>query len=361
MPEETHLYAVIMAGGRGTRFWPLSREQRPKQLLPITGSEPLIRITVDRILPLIPPEKVLVVTGVSHLEEVKTLLPDLPPENILAEPVGRNTAPCVGLAAHFIHHRDPEGIMAVLPADHVIAKTAQFRSLIKTASNLVKNRKVLVTLGITPTHPETGYGYLEAGPLVTESNGTKVYTVSRFHEKPDLDKAQEYYLSEKYYWNSGMFIWRADTILSYLRELLPDLARDLEKLSQAIERPDFISVMEEMYPELEAVSIDYGVMEKAADVLVLPADIGWSDVGSWTSAAQFWPTVDGNVSQGDCLFIDSSGCVIYNPERHVTLIGVDDLVVIDTTDALLICPKDRDQDIKKAVEALKSKGRKDLL
>lgn len=361
MPEETHLYAVIMAGGRGTRFWPLSREERPKQLLPITGSEPLIRITVDRILPLIPPEKVLVVTGVSHLEEVKTLLPDLPPENILAEPVGRNTAPCVGLAAHFIHRRDPEGIMAVLPADHVIAKTAQFRSLIKTASNLVKSRKVMVTLGITPTHPETGYGYLEAGPLVAEPDGVKVYTVARFHEKPDLDKAQEYYLSEKYYWNSGMFIWRADTILSYLRELLPDLARDLEKLSLAIDRPDFISVMEEMYPELEAVSIDYGVMEKAADVLVIPADIGWSDVGSWTSAAQFWPTVDGNVSWGDCLFIDSSGCVIYNPERHVTLIGVDDLVVVDTADALLICPKDRDQDIKEAVEALKSKGRQDLL
>ncbi len=361
MPEETHLHAVIMAGGRGTRFWPLSREQRPKQLLPITGSEPLLRITVDRILPLIPPEKILVVTGVSHLEEVKTLLPDLPPENILAEPVGRNTAPCVGLAAHFIHHRDPEGIMAVLPADHTIAKTAPFRSLIKTASNLAKSRKTLVTLGITPTHPETGYGYLEAGPVVTESNGLKVYPVSRFHEKPDLDKAQEYYLSQKYYWNSGMFIWRADTILSYLRELLPDLARDLEKLSQAIDRPDFISVMEEMYPELESVSIDYGVMEKASDVLVLPADIGWSDVGSWTSAARFWPAVDGNISTGDCLFIDSSGCVIYNPDRHVTLIGVDDLVVIDTADALLICPKDRDQDIKEAVEALKSKGRKDLL
>ena len=158
MTEETHLYAVIMAGGRGTRFWPLSREQRPKQLLPITGSDPLIRITVDRILPIIPPEKILVVTGASHFEEVQTLLPDLPPENILAEPEGRNTAACIGLAAHFIQRRDPDGIMAVLPADHIIAKSAQFRSLIKTGAELARNRNALVTLGITPTHPETGYG-----------------------------------------------------------------------------------------------------------------------------------------------------------------------------------------------------------
>jgi mannose-1-phosphate guanylyltransferase len=361
MTEETHLYAVIMAGGRGTRFWPLSREQRPKQLLPITGSDPLIRITVDRILPIIPADKILVVTGASHFEEVKELLPDLPPENILAEPEGRNTAPCIGLAAHFIHRRDPDGIMAVLPADHIIAKSAQFRSLIQTGADLARDRKVLVTLGITPTHPETGYGYIEAGPLDSELDGANAYTVARFHEKPNFDKAQQYYSSIRYFWNSGMFIWRAQTILSCMRELLPNLARDLEELAQTIGQPEFAAAMETMYPRLESVSIDYGIMEKASGVLVLPADIGWSDVGSWTSAAKHWPTQDGNVSQGDCLYIDSSGCVVYSPEKHVTLIGVDDLVVVDTPDALLICPKDRDQDIKAVVEALRNKGRTDLL
>ncbi len=361
MKEKSHFYTVIMAGGKGTRFWPLSRENRPKQLLAITGEEVMIRTTVDRILPLVPPEKVLVVTGALYAKEVKELLPDIPHENIIAEPVGRDTLPCIGLAAHVISKKDPEGVMLVLPADHVIIKAAQFRSLVEKAVELASQRETIVTLGISPTRPETGYGYIEAAGEEAELNGTKVLRVASFHEKPNQAKAEEYFASKRFYWNSGMFIFPARTILSWLDRLQPDLARGLEDLAQKIDQPDFDEAMEKIYPRLTSISIDYGIMEKADGVLVLPADIGWSDVGSWTVAAEHWPEIDGNTAQGECLFLESQGCAVYSPHKLVTLIGVKDLVIVDTPDALLICPKDKDQWVKEAVKALKKRGRNELL
>ena len=355
---EPHLFAVIMAGGRGTRFWPASRDKFPKQLLPIAESVPMIRATVDRIMPLAPPENILVVTGRSHQADIRTLLPDLPPENILVEPVGRNTAPCIGLAAHVVKKRDPRGIMLVLPSDHVINKTREFLELCRTGARLASSRHALLTLGISPTHPETGYGYIEAGPPVRSEPARAVLS---FHEKPDLDKARAYLEHGGFYWNSGMFIWQAEALLDWLEKLLPSLNASLQELAGHLDQPDFYEAINRIYPDLESISIDYGVMEKAEGVLVIPADIGWSDVGSWSAAAVFWPNINDNSIKGQALTIDSKGCIVYSPQKTVVLLGVEDLVVVDTPDAILVCPKNRDQDVKKAVEALRRKGLSKLL
>jgi len=317
--------------------------------------------TVDRILPLVPSERVMVVTGASHAEEIKALLPDLQPQNILVEPVGRNTLPCIGLAAHAVARKDPEGVMLILPADHLITRTAQFRSLVVKGVELACLKETIVTLGITPTRPETGYGYIEASGEELKLNGAKAFRVASFHEKPSQEKALQYLDRGCFYWNSGMFIFQARAILAWMRKLTPDLASDLEALAEKLDQTDFEAAIAEIYPNLPSISIDYGIMEKAADILVLPADIGWSDIGSWTVAAEHWPYIEGNMAQGECLFIESEGCVVYSPQKLVTLIGVKDLIVVETEDALLVCPKDRDQQIKDAVETLKRRGRHELL
>ena len=358
--ETPNLHAVIMAGGKGTRFWPASRAHRPKQILSVAGPDPMIRATVDRILPLAPPERVLVVTGAEHADVLRDLLPDLPPENILVEPLGRNTAPCIGLAALAVHKANPGGVMLVLPADHAIGKADEFRRLARIGADLAARRDVLVTLGITPTRPETGYGYIEAGPPLSPPDEA-ARPVLRFHEKPDLSRAREYLERGGFFWNSGMFIWRAGLILDWMEKLLPELARGLNTLAAGIGRPGFKDDIARIYPDLPSVSIDYGVMEQADNVVVLPADIEWNDVGSWTSAAEHWPQVHGNAIKGEILALDSQGCIVYGPEKLVALLGVEDLVVVDTRDALLICPKERAQDVRLIVRELEERGRKDLL
>ena len=360
---DEHLYAVIMAGGKGTRFWPASRESKPKQILAIAGPDPMIRATVDRILPKIPAARILVVTGAAHARDIRLALPDVPGENIVAEPVGRNTAPCIGLAAHMVLRLDPQGVMLVLPADHTIEHVDEFLNIVAHGAQLAQARDVLVTLGIHPTRPETGYGYIEAGPTTDRTGQTpgSHLPVLEFHEKPELEKALAYLATGRFYWNSGMFIWKAAVILEWIQQLLPDLARDLSGLAEHLGQPDFQKALEDCYPNLQSISIDYGVMEKAADVVVLPADIGWSDVGSWNAAADYWPRIDGNALEGQALFIDTTGCVVYSPNKTAALIGVRDLIVVDTPDALLICPKDRDQDVKKVVAALEKQGRRELL
>ncbi|MDY6851967.1 MAG: mannose-1-phosphate guanylyltransferase, partial [Thermodesulfobacteriota bacterium] len=263
MADNSHLYAVIMAGGRGTRFWPLSRESRPKQVLPIAGPEPMIRTAVDRVLPLTQAERVLVMTGAAHAKRVKDILPDLPPENIIAEPVGRDTAPCIGLAAHVIRDRDRGGIMIVLPADHIITNTAVFRDLVLAGASLAGREKALVTLGVKPTHPETGYGYIEAGTRGLEIQGHTAWPALAFHEKPGRGKAREYLADERFYWNSGIFIWEALTILKQMQKLMPGLAGSLESLAEHWGGDNFETAINRIYPQLESISIDYGVMEKA--------------------------------------------------------------------------------------------------
>jgi mannose-1-phosphate guanylyltransferase len=354
-----NVFAVIMAGGKGTRFWPLSREDSPKQLLPITGDTPMLRATVDRIRPLTPPERILVVTGRSHAEGVRAILPDLPTENILVEPQGRNTAPCIGLAAHAVQKRSPQGVMLVLPADHAIENQSAFLRLAEQGVSLASQNDVLVTMGLEATRPETGYGYIEPSAPVPALS--PAMPVASFHEKPDAKTASQY-MAQGFFWNSGIFIWRADIILERIKTHLPDLAEGLSELAGFFGKKEFDSAVERIYPTLPSISIDFGVMEKARGVVVLPAaGIGWSDVGSWTAASEYWPVKDGSRIKGRALMVDSQGCQVYSPDRLVTLVGVEDLVVVDTPDAILICRRDKDQDVKKAVEALKAQGRDDLL
>lgn len=354
-------YAVIIAGGKGTRFWPLSREKKPKQVLSITNKDPMIRATVDRILPVISPERILVITGEPHAEPIRGILTDIPDDNIIIEPIGRNTAPCIGLAAEIIHKRRHGALMAVLPADHVITRESKFLNLLKYGLSLAEEGAGLITLGVKPTYPETGYGYIEVDSRVDFDREPSAHNVLKFHEKPELKKAVEYLETGRFFWNSGMFIWKTDTIRRHIRTLLPDVAGGLAELAPCIGTNDFASRMKDVYPSLTAISIDYGIMEKADDVLVIPADIGWNDVGSWQSAAQYWPEENGNAVKGDAIFIESKGCAVYSREKLTVLLGMEDHIVVDTPDVLMVCPREKAQDVGNIVKLLEEKQRLDLL
>jgi mannose-1-phosphate guanylyltransferase len=362
LTQEQELYAVIMAGGQGTRFWPRSRRKRPKQLLNIVGETTMLEQTVARINPLIPFERILVVAGEAYRDILEASLPQLPADNFLYEPVGRNTAACVAWAALWVQQRAPEGIMAVLPADHLFRDPAEFLRILNTAAVVAQPLNRLVTIGIQPTHPETGYGYIQVTDEHLQADGRDVFRVERFVEKPSREKAEEFLTDGRYLWNSGMFIWRSDAILREIRRYLPQLARGLEPMAAAMASSRLTAVVTEVYPSLPSVSIDVGVMERAEDVWVIPGNFGWSDVGSWRALSELLP-VDGqgNVVVGEQRGMETSGCFIYSPKKLVATIGIRDLVVIETDDVLLICPKERDQEVRKLVELLEREGREDLL
>ena len=351
------MYAVIMAGGKGTRFWPRSRERRPKQLLNIVGHRSMLQQTIARIGNLLPVEDVLVVAGEVHGEEVRRQLAELPPENILLEPVGRNTAACVGLAALLVQHRDPSGVMVILPADHLITDEDLFLSTLRAAVAMARKEPTLITLGIRPASPETGYGYIEAGGQVDKVQEHDFYKVSSFHEKPDLERAKNYLERGNFFWNSGMFVWQAEAILAAMKSYLPGLHADLHRLKPFLDTDELDREINRIYPDLESISIDYGVMEKADNVLMIPADFGWNDLGSWASMAQIWPKDDqDNAHQGDIMVMESSGNVVFCQEKLCVLLGVDDLIVVDTEEALLVCPVSRAQDIGKILDLMKQRG-----
>lgn len=356
------LYVVIMAGGQGTRFWPRSRRKRPKQLLNIVGQTTMLEQTVARVSSLISAERIVVVAGEAYRDLIRDSLPQLPEANFLFEPIGRNTAACVAWAALWIQHRAPEAIMAVLPADHLIRDEPEFLRVLRVAARVAQPFNRLVTLGIQPTHPETGYGYIRVGVDRRQIDGREVFRVAQFVEKPSRQKAEQFLAEGNYFWNSGMFVWRADSIWHEVSRYLPQLAQELEALRQATTSDTLTAVVGEVYPRLPAVSIDVGVMERAQDVWVVPADIGWSDVGSWRALGDLVaPDAMGNVVIGDQRGLDTAGCFIYSPNKLVATIGLTELVVIETDDVLLICPKDRDQDVRKLVELLEREGRQDLL
>jgi mannose-1-phosphate guanylyltransferase len=357
------LFAVIPAGGVGTRLWPRSRQRCPKQLLDIVNRRTMLQNTVDRVLPLIPAENIFVVTSSEYAEQVREQLPNLPAGNILVEPAGRSTAPCIGLAAVALSHRAADGIMISLNADHVIADPARFRELLQVAAHAAEEGH-LVTLGIQPTYGETGYGYVKRDRLVHRVHGVPVFRVGRFIEKPPAERATEMAHDGHHYWNAGLFVWRIDTILAEFARSLPELHAQLQRISAAWDTPQRGAVLKQVWSEIHSVSIDVGIMEHAQDVVVVPADIGWSDVGSWASLADIMATNDeGNVilDEAEHLSIDTRGALIYAPGRTVATIGMEDLIVVDTGDVLLICPKSRAQDVKQFVEKLKSAGRQDLL
>ena len=356
------MYAVIMAGGKGTRFWPRSREKKPKQLLNIVGRRSMVQQTIARIGSLLPVENILVVAGEDHGEELRIQLAELPAENIFLEPVGRNTAACIGLAAFLVQHRDPSAVMVVLPADHLIADEDLFLSTLRAAVAMARKQPALVTLGIRPASPETGYGYIEAGEQLDKVQEHKFYKVTSFHEKPDVERAKHYLEKGNFFWNSGMFVWQAEAILAQMKKYLPGLYTDLHKLKPFLDADGLEQEINHIYPDLESISIDYGVMEKAGNVLMIPADFGWNDLGTWASMAQIWPKDDqGNVNQGEIMAMESQGNVVFCQEILCVLLGVDDLIVVDTEDALLVCPVNRAQDIGKVLDLMKQRGMEQYL
>ena len=354
-------HAVVIAGGSGTRFWPLSREQRPKQFLAIGDPQPMLRGTVERLLPLFDWNGVLVVAAQHHGQIIRDILPELSEQNLLLEPVARNTAAAIGLAAIQIQSRDPEGVMIVLPSDHIIQPVTRLRKVLKAACSEAKGG-CLITLGMVPTRPETGYGYIHAGRELRKiGESLSVFEVLGFEEKPDYVQAHEYLKAGSYYWNSGIFAFRVESILSAFSAHMPKLHEGLLEIQKASaqERP---GVVRGVFEKLESVSIDYGVMEKAANIHMLPCDFSWSDVGSWAALPDVIARDEsGNVLQGDVLAIDTHSCVIYSEKRLVACIGLQNMVVVETPDAILVCPLSEAQRVRSVVEELTSKNRKNLL
>jgi mannose-1-phosphate guanylyltransferase len=351
-------YAVIMAGGSGTRFWPLSRAARPKQLLPLGGEVSLLRATRDRIANLVSPAQTLVVTSEALAPAIRAELPELPAENVLAEPVGRNTAPCVGWAASVVARHDPEAVLAVLPADHYIGEPAAFERVMRRAIEAAREGD-MVTIGIRPTRPETGYGYVELG----EELAPGVTRARRFVEKPDELRARQFLTAGRFLWNSGMFFFRADELLSMVRTHLPGLGDALRQYDDAATRGEEQALVSRTYAELPDISIDHGVMEKAGRVAVVPGDFGWSDVGSWTSAWELAARDDNdNALFGEVVTVDTRGSYVRAPAgKTVAVVGLDDIVVVDTPDALLVMPRSRAQDVRAVVNALKAQKRTQFL
>ncbi len=352
-------FAVIMAGGSGTRFWPLSREKMPKQLLKIGGEETLIQETVSRILPITRRENVFVVTNHSLVDEIITQLASkfgMPWEdNIVLEPEAKNTAPALGLAALHLERLDKESIMFVLAADHSIRKDEEFRAVLAKAADAAR-LGYLVTLGIKPSRPETGYGYIKAGPPCCEKGMQEIMKVEAFVEKPEIETARGYLKEGGYYWNSGIFIWETKTLLQEIERHAPALHAGLLEIRENIGSKKEAEVIKRVFKKLGSVSIDYAVMEKTDKATVIPADIGWSDVGSWSALDDVSEhDASGNVIVGNVIDLESSGSIIYAEKRLVATIGLKDTVVVDTPDATLVCRKDRTQDVKKIVEELKKR------
>jgi mannose-1-phosphate guanylyltransferase len=359
-----HLYAVIMAGGIGSRLWPRSRGATPKQFLDLIGERTMLQETVGRIEPLVTLERVVVVVGEEHAGTVLEQIPGLPEENLVLEPGPRGTAPCIGLAAVALRARDADAIMAVFPADHRIADAAGFRQAIAAAAQVARDG-YLVTLGIAPEYPHTGYGYIERGEAFDPVDDMEVYQVVRFTEKPDAETAERFVVSGDYYWNGGIFVWAAETILGEMQRLLPDLHKELSVLAGAWDTPRRDGALLAAWSRVPQTTIDYGVMERADRVATVPVDIGWDDVGNWaTLSALLEADEGGNVLRGGghTLAIDTADSYVYAAGgRAVATIGLEGFVVVVTDDAVLVCPQDRAQDVRDVVDELDERGLEEYL
>jgi mannose-1-phosphate guanylyltransferase len=357
MNNMDHTYAVIMAGGGGTRLWPVSRKQRPKQLLPLLDDKTLFQSTVARLEKLFPPDRIMVVTVAEQASVMQEQAPEIPLKNYLIEPAPRGTASVVGLAAAVLKMRDPQAMMAVLPSDHFIRNRDLFHYLLRAALDVAK-KGYLVTLGITPTYPSTAYGYIQQGDALNGEFKYPVYAVKCFTEKPDEEKAQNFLRNGDHSWNSGMFIWNANDILNEIKKQMPELSDAVTKISAAWDTPQKDEVLDTLWYDLKNVTVDYGIMENAELVAVLPAGgLGWSDVGSWNSLIEvLMPDMNGNISKNaQHLAIDTHNSLVYSNDnqRLVVTIGVDDMVLVDVGDVLLVCKSDQSQKVRDVVEHLK--------
>jgi mannose-1-phosphate guanylyltransferase len=362
-------HAIILAGGRGTRFWPRSRTRTPKQLLNIVGKTTMLEQTVARLRLILPADHIWSVTNSEQAAALRKQLPVAARRRVLTEPVGRNTAAAIALAAiHVRHAAKGDALLAVLPADHYIARPELYREIMRTAFQVAQEPERMVVLGIPPTRPETGFGYVERMGEPLQVNGYPVYAVRRFTEKPQLEIARQYIASGNYQWNAGMFFWRVSTFLEALKKFLPKTYDALEALSTHIGKRTYDAALNRIFRKLENISVDYAVLERAtreegpSRVFVIPAEIGWSDIGSWAAVYELVATQpDENVFAGDGQALDATGNFLWSPDKFVAAIGVRDLVVVDTPDALLICPREEAQDVSKIVKALEDKKLKKLL
>lgn len=353
------MYALIMAGGTGTRLWPRSRTSKPKQFLPLVGERTMLQETVDRISPLVQPDHTLIVTGRDYAALCVEQLPDVPMANIIGEPSGKGSAPAIGLGALAMLRDDPDSVMVVLSSDHQIQKADVFRNALTAAEELAQ-QGYLVTLGINPTEAHTGYGYIHRRAEIGTFNGFAAYEVERFVEKPDRVTAEEYVRSEEYSWNAGIFIWRADAIMSAFERYLPTLRHQLSEI-QSAGGPSNPAAFADVWEGIQNITIDYGIMERAERVAVIPVEIGWSDVGDWDTLTHIAGNGT-NVVHAQHVGVDTHESLIYSDNnRVIATIGLDHFLVVDTGDALMIAPRNRAQDVKKLVDELKRRGRTDLL
>ncbi len=352
--------ALIMAGGRGERFWPRSRVNMPKQFLSLTDDgKTMIQLTVERILSLVNIDDIFITTNKRYKRLVKEQLPDLPEKNILCEPVAKNTAPCIGLSAVHIARKYEDAVMLVLPSDHLITHSQIFRKTLNEAAEVAENGPNLVTIGITPTYAETGYGYIKFDP---EKTVGPTYAVERFVEKPNLETARKYIQSQQYLWNSGMFIWKTSTILKNLETYMPDTAAGLHRIGEAIGTSEEEDVLEHEFQAFKSESIDYGIMEKAENIYILTGAFGWDDVGSWLAIDRFKEKNEfKNIVEGNVVTIDTKNTIIQGEKKLIAAVGLEDLIIIDTEDALLVCSKNSAGDIKKVIENLKICNRTEYL
>lgn len=352
--------ALIMAGGRGERFWPKSRANLPKQFLSLTDDgKTMIQLTVERIRDLVELEDIYIATNRRYKNLILEQLLGIPEENILCEPVGKNTAPCIGLGAVHMEKKYGDAVMMVLPSDHLMKEQGIFLDTLKEACEIAIKDENLVTVGITPNYPETGYGYIKFNPQVKEGHA---YAVDRFVEKPAIELAKEYLKSKEYLWNSGMFVWKVSTILSNFQKYMPDTWSGLKNIQKFIGLDKQEEILERNFSEFEPISIDYGIMEKAEKIYILPGEFGWDDVGSWLAVGRIRASDEyGNVADGDIITIDCKNTIIQGNKKLIAAIGIQDLIIIDTEDATLICNKENTADIKKVLEYLKESSRNEYI
>jgi mannose-1-phosphate guanylyltransferase len=360
LAKNNRFYPVILAGGRGTRFWPLSRKRRAKQLLALDGKQTMIQQTVQRLLPLAAPNHFWIITNEELQAAIARQVPRLPKKQIIAEPVGKNTAPAIGLAAFLLHRLDPRATIGLFPSDHVIGDEKTYRDVIQRGTEIASAGNNIVVLGIRPTRPETGYGYIESGaPLEME-----VLRVRRFTEKPDVEHATQFVSAGNYFWNSGMFLWSALTLVNALQEHLPKTAALLEEIASVYQTSKFSSTFRKLYPKCENISVDYAVLEprsakgeEGSNIYCIPADFGWNDLGSWAALHEHHSlkskSADGNLIASDGSYtLNARGNYVHAPGKFVATVGVDNLVVVETEDALLITSRERSQDVGKVVQYL---------
>ena len=356
------MFAVIMAGGRGSRFWPRSRKRTSKQTLNIVGKRTMIQDTCRRLMPLILPERTFVVTNKLLENEIRRQLPGIPSENIMAEPANRSTAACVGLAAIYLRRIDPEAVMAVFSADHLIRDVETFHQDLSFAKSIAEETGSLVAFGIPPTRPETGFGYIKTGETVKSSDGLNAFRVEKFVEKPDQKTAELFFKDQSYLVNSGMFVWKISTIIEEIGAHLPEMLEGLERIAKAIDTPMEYKALGEEFPKLQSISIDKGVMEKTHRAVVAPGRFDWNDLGSWSSLFDVWPKDENNnACIGRKLTLDTKNTLIYSPNKLVAAVGVSDLVIVETEDALLVCHKDKAQDVSRLVDMMRAEKMEEFL